>query len=63
MLSVRHMPGLNYERPAPRCYSRQATPRLSSRSNDDPGSHSLVLALSIATGVAAFLFVYGGWSF
>jgi hypothetical protein len=50
-------------RPAPRCYTRKAKPKVVSRSRLDAGSNGAVLTLSVLTGVAAFLAVYGGWSF
>lgn len=49
-------------RPAPRCYSRQAT-KAARQPRVDLKSNFALLALSMVTGIAAFLAVSGGWSF
>ena len=43
---------------APRCYSRQATSNVVSRSDVDAESNMLLVALIIVGSVAAFLLVY-----
>ena len=43
---------------APRCYSRQATSNVVSRSDVDAESNMLLVALIIVSSVAAFLLVY-----
>ena len=43
---------------APRCYSRQATSNVVSRSDVDAESNTILVALIIVSSVAAFLLVY-----
>lgn len=48
-------------RPAPRCYTRQAVFRTTEQSRVEADTNLALLALGIATFVAVFLAVYGGW--
>jgi hypothetical protein len=50
-------------RPAPQCYSRHPQSKAIGQSGADVEGNMLLLALSIVTCAAAFLVVYGGWSF
>jgi hypothetical protein len=43
---------------APRCYSRQATGNVVSRSDVDAESNTILIALIIVSSIAAFLLVY-----
>jgi hypothetical protein len=51
-----------FRRPVPRCYSRPGMSRAISESFDRE-SNVVLIGLSVATCVATFLVVYGGWSF
>ena len=53
----------SHPRPAPRCYSRQAGPKAISESRVDAQGNAVLLLLSSATCIAAFLIAYSGWSF
>ena len=50
-------------RPAPRCYTQRATSKAISETPGDADSNAVVITLSMITCVAAFLVVYGSWSF
>jgi hypothetical protein len=52
-----------FRRPAPRCYSRPGMSKAISESGNDRESNAILIGLSITTCVAAFVIVYGGWSF
>jgi hypothetical protein len=48
--------------PVPRVYTRRAAAKVISQSGSDAHGSAALLALSVLTGVAAFLLVYSGWS-
>ena len=50
-------------RPVPRCYVGRAPSKVVSRTHSDADGNAVIITLSIITCVAAFLLVYGGWSF
>ena len=52
-----------FRRRGPRCYSRPGMSRAVSESLIDRESNVVLIGLSVITCVAAFMVVYGGWSF
>jgi hypothetical protein len=52
-----------FRRPVPKCYSRPGIPNAISESGIDGEGNAILIGLSITTCVAAFVIVYGGWSF
>jgi len=48
--------------PVPRVYTRRAAARAIHQPQADTHGSAALLALSVLTGVAAFLLVYSGWS-
>ena len=52
-----------HTRPGPRCYSRPGMSQAISESRVDTESNAILIGLSVITCIAAFILVYGGWSF
>jgi hypothetical protein len=50
-------------RTAPLCYSRQATSEVIDQARINAQSNAVLMMFSVMTCAAAFLVVYGGWSF